>query len=160
MSGYVYLIGSPVFHWYKIGKSHVPAIRIKDLGILLPFKVEVVAVWKSDNYHNLERTLHEQCSACRINGEWFRFTDKQISDLLLEVGLPISGTMLNFSNIERDAAPDGHVPKLGFVKDLTDAEREERKNKAIAEKASRETCTECGRRLPRQSLGLVGQQRR
>jgi len=36
MIGYVYLIGSPTFGWYKIGKSRKPEIRIENLGILLP----------------------------------------------------------------------------------------------------------------------------
>ena len=41
MAGYVYLIGTPIFGWYKIGKSKTPEVRIKDLGILLPFKLHI-----------------------------------------------------------------------------------------------------------------------
>ena len=69
-SGYVYLIGSPIFGWYKIGKSITPEVRIKDLGILLPFKIHVIGVWGAKNHHQLERALHEIHKDRRINGEW------------------------------------------------------------------------------------------
>jgi len=54
MAGYVYLIGTPIFGWYKIGKSITPEIRVKDLGILLPFKIKVMAIWKAENHHLME----------------------------------------------------------------------------------------------------------
>ena len=72
--GYVYLIGTSVFGWYKIGKSITPEVRIKDLGILLPFKISVICVWKAENHHLLEKTLHELYAKNKINGEWFEFT--------------------------------------------------------------------------------------
>lgn len=56
MSGYVYLIGSPIFGWYKIGKSITPEVRIKNLGILLPFKIDIICIWKAENHHKLQRT--------------------------------------------------------------------------------------------------------
>ena len=74
MAGYVYFIGTPIFGWYKIGKSITPEVRIKDLGILLPFKIEVIAVWSAQNHHAMEKVLHEIYAANRINGEWFEFT--------------------------------------------------------------------------------------
>ena len=78
MAGYVYLIGTPIFNWYKIGKSVTPEIRIKDIGILLPFKVEVFAIWKADNHTLLEAILHEKYAEFRINGEWFGFTKNEV----------------------------------------------------------------------------------
>ena len=74
MAGYVYLIGTTTFGWYKIGKSKIPEIRIKDLGILLPFKIEIFGIWSADNHTLLEKTLHEIYAPHRINGEWFEFT--------------------------------------------------------------------------------------
>jgi hypothetical protein len=56
MTGFVYLIGSTTFGWYKIGKSITPEVRIQNLGILLPFKIEVIAVWKAANHHAMEKT--------------------------------------------------------------------------------------------------------
>ena len=55
--GYVYLIGSSRFGWYKIGKSRSATIRVQTLGILLPFKVEVFAVWMTDNPSAQHATL-------------------------------------------------------------------------------------------------------
>lgn len=75
--GYVYLIGTPVFGWYKIGKSKTPEIRIKDLGILLPFKIKILGVWEAQNHHLMESTLHEMYDERRINGEWFEFSKKR-----------------------------------------------------------------------------------
>ena len=76
MAGYVYLIGTPIFGWYKIGKSITPEVRVKDLGILLPFKIKVLGVWSAQNHHLMEQTLHEMYADHRINGEWFEFTTK------------------------------------------------------------------------------------
>lgn len=78
ISGYVYLIGTPIFGWYKIGKSKTPEVRVKDLGILLPFKIKVIGVWKAENHHLLESSLHEIYSEFRINGEWFEFQKKEV----------------------------------------------------------------------------------
>lgn len=81
MVGYVYLIGTPIFGWYKIGKAKTPKVRVKELGILLPFKVNVIGVWKAENHHLLEKTLHEIYAPQRINGEWFEFKGTQITQI-------------------------------------------------------------------------------
>lgn len=80
--GYVYLIGSTKFGWYKIGKSKIPEIRIRDLGILLPFRVEVIKIWKAEDHHSLEKLLHEIHNANKINGEWFEFSKIEIQQLI------------------------------------------------------------------------------
>lgn len=85
MTGYVYLIGSPKFGWYKIGKSIHPNIRIRDLGILLPFSIEVIALWKASNYSFLETMLHEKYAAQQINGEWFSFDLVQLRSIFEEM---------------------------------------------------------------------------
>ena len=103
MSGYVYLIGTTVFGWYKIGKSVSPEIRVRDLGILLPFKIQVIRVWQAENHHLMEKTLHEMYSANRINGEWFQFTKKQLKSMIDKIP---SETIVHgcdsFSNIDED----------------------------------------------------------
>jgi hypothetical protein len=110
-SGYVYLIGSPIFGWYKIGKSITPEIRIKDLGILLPFKIHIIGVWGAKNHHQLEQALHEIHKTRRINGEWFEFSKKEVYDEVFgklpeEVRVyPISNDkhfLDRFSNIDED----------------------------------------------------------
>jgi hypothetical protein len=71
--GYVYLIGSSRFGWYKIGKSKSAVIRVANIGILLPFKIEVFGVWGTCNESILESELHKTYKEHRINGEWFSF---------------------------------------------------------------------------------------
>lgn len=82
MSGYVYLIGTCTFGWYKIGKSKTPEVRIKDLGILLPFKIRVFRVWQAVDHSRMERALHEMYAENKINGEWFQFTKIQLAALI------------------------------------------------------------------------------
>lgn len=110
MAGYVYLIGTPTFGWYKIGKSISPEVRVKDLGILLPFKLSVIGIFKAEDHTLLERTLHEIYSNNRINGEWFEFTKKGVYSVFESIPpeaiiYPTQGikhSFDRFSNIEQD----------------------------------------------------------
>jgi hypothetical protein len=78
--GFVYLIGSRQFGWYKIGKSLTPEARVRNIGEFLPFIVEVFAIWKTDNHTLLETFMHGKFSNHRINGEWFSFTWDEAND--------------------------------------------------------------------------------
>lgn len=71
--GFVYLVGSERFGWYKIGNAKDATVRLEQLGILLPFKLEVFAIWKSENHHLLEKQAHRIFDSFRLNGEWFCF---------------------------------------------------------------------------------------
>lgn len=140
MAGYIYLIGSPKFHWYKIGRSKVPHLRVKNIGVLLPFKIELIATWFSSAERVMERELHEKYDAYRINGEWFLFDDKQVQKVLSEVPYAHIRSQVSFTNIEKDAAPSGQIITIKYKADLSDEEREIRKQKAIAERQKRNSC--------------------
>ena len=116
MRGYVYLIGSPRFQWYKIGKTSNAAIRVSQLGILLPFRIEVVAVWKAEAPSALERSLHEKHAANRINGEWFNFTETEIKAIIADMLHASTDVLSGFSNLQEDYAPEGKVIKFKFKK--------------------------------------------
>lgn len=73
--GFVYMIGSERYGWYKIGFSKNCEIRIDQLGILLPFKVELFAVWKSFDGLSLETEMHAKYRHFHIHGEWFSMND-------------------------------------------------------------------------------------
>jgi len=118
MTGYVYLIGNPTFGWYKIGKSITPEIRVQNIGVLLPFKIEVVGIWKSENHSRLEKHLHQTYDDFRINGEWFRFSKTQIQMLFdrLSEGVCVfrakehpESPFAKFSNIDRDCPEDSTI---------------------------------------------------
>ena len=113
--GYIYLIGSENFGWYKIGRSRVPTIRIEDLGILLPFKIEVFAVWQTSNSELVESIFHKLYSESNINGEWFSFNLSQLKNIVTAPG-PFDSYRVfpgekdnifcKFSNIEEDITID------------------------------------------------------
>lgn len=111
MAGYVYLIGNDKFHWFKIGKSKTPEVRVAHLGVLLPFKIKVFAIWKADNHHLMETSLHQIHADARINGEWFSFSDRRVQSIY--DAIPSEACIFwhkqqsvsayaSFSNIERD----------------------------------------------------------
>jgi hypothetical protein len=147
MSGYVYLIGTKIFGWYKIGKSKTPEVRIRDLGILLPFKIHVYAVWKANNHDLMEKALHELYAANRINGEWFQFTKVQLSSMMRKIPTETLVTMDverdHFSNIAEDSRQAEGAPYSGRVigvrveklrGDFTPEEREAKRDAAIERK--------------------------
>lgn len=82
MKGYVYLIGNSQFGWYKIGKSVRPNIRVKTVGVLLPFTISVFAVWESSDHSRMEAYLHRKFASLRIQGEWFRLSSLDVNYLL------------------------------------------------------------------------------
>ena len=108
--GYVYLIGSRRFGWFKIGKSLSPKLRIKNLGILLPFKIHVLSVWGTSNHTLLESLMHERYADKAINGEWFSFSSKDLLEIMDQPS-PFDGEQIfrfgekaeyHFSNIRKD----------------------------------------------------------
>lgn len=117
---YVYLIGSRNFGWYKIGKARRPAIRVSQLGILLPFRVALFGLWATCKGLTTERLMHEKYARYAINGEWFGIPLEDVvgmlrdeqpfdSSLLFSVFDPNTyenaqrlGIMAAFSNIEKD----------------------------------------------------------
>jgi hypothetical protein len=143
MTGYVYLIGTPIFGWYKIGKSKSPEVRIKNLGILLPFKIKVIGVWKAENHTLMEQTLHEMYRDHKINGEWFEFNKKEVVNIADSIPpasrvYPASGTLQEeldkFSNVDEDKKCSKRVIGLRVQKlrgDFSPEEREQKRNEAI-----------------------------
>lgn len=145
-SGYVYLIGSPIFGWYKIGKSITPEVRVTDIGVLLPFKLHVIGVWGAANHHEMERALHEIHKEKRINGEWFEFDKKEVYEKVFNA-IPaetriyptenLTGYLDKFSNIEEDRRKYGRVLGVRIQKlrgDFTPEEREARRIASMARK--------------------------
>lgn len=104
MAGHVYLIGSHLYSWFKIGRSKTPKVRITDIGILLPFKVEVVAIWQAENYVYLESLLHRKYRLNHINGEWFHFNKMELEALIFDVPYPMVQyqALTDFVNMEKD----------------------------------------------------------
>lgn len=130
--GYVYLIGTTVYGWYKIGKSKTPEVRVRDLGILLPFKIEVMAVWRAENHHLMETALHEMHAAHRINGEWFEFTKEKLGEVIAAVPADTLLPKSTFSNIHEDLKDGKRVLGVRKEKLRGDFTLEERAAKRAA----------------------------
>lgn len=143
-SGYVYLIGSPTFGWYKIGKSISPEIRVTDIGVLLPFKIHVIGVWGAANHHEMEKALHEIHKSKRINGEWFEFEKKEVYEKVFNA-IPVetriyptenlTGYLDKFTNIDADTKRSNKVLGIKVQKlrgNFTPEEREQKRQDAIA----------------------------
>lgn len=116
---YVYLIGSHKFCWYKIGKSTNAVMRVKTLGVLLPFKIELIALWSTNNCGCLEEYLHEQFRKNRINGEWFFFDRFELPDVVggswpWGAKLVTDHGLVGFTNLEEDKK----ISKYGPYKEL------------------------------------------
>lgn len=140
MGGYVYLVGNPIFGWYKIGKSKTPEVRVKDLGILLPFKLEVISVWAAVDHTLMEQTLHEMYVTNRINGEWFEFSREKVAELCKSIPIescifpsvsPLTEKLTSFSNIEKDTRNNKRVIGVRTQKLRGDFTEEERNQKRI-----------------------------
>jgi hypothetical protein len=121
MAGYVYLIGSRKYSWYKVGKTVNVKVRLADLRILLPFQVEVVAIWKTSGYHQLERQLHKRLASHRINGEWFSLKRSEVTAIVVDMAyLEVKDPALDFPNVEPESEKEHPF--------LSEEERELRKS--------------------------------
>ena len=123
-SGYVYFIGTERFGWYKIGQSHKAIIRIKDLGILLPFQIKIYAIWSTRDRFVSESLMHEKYTSHSINGEWFSFTQTDANELINEAQVfdmkltPPSSAAIKFSNIRWDVIKKGPNPGKLIKKEI------------------------------------------
>lgn len=141
MAGYVYLIGSKLFRWYKIGKSSNASIRVSQLGVLLPFTIEVVAIWKVENHHEVEKLLHEKYQDHKINGEWFKFEKPEVEKIvhdMRKLGVASLHSSVQFNNTARYISNGNLIKyKVKLKLDLPPEERERRKREAIAKRAAK-----------------------
>ncbi len=82
-NGYVYVIQDvDVTKRCKIGKTNYPARRLKEFGVIFPFKFEVLLVKKVDDAFEAESFLHSQFQRDRTRGEWFNLSDSQLHRIL------------------------------------------------------------------------------
>jgi Meiotically Up-regulated Gene 113 (MUG113) protein len=121
-SGYIYLLGSERFGWFKIGRSIEPVIRIENIGVLLPFRVEVFSVWAASDCVAAEVQMHRRYADNAINGEWFSFKRKEMilaknanypwfSEQVYSQGTVAHSSFSTFSNLAEDKIKYGPNPE-------------------------------------------------
>lgn len=80
--GYVYVIAAETEQrWYKVGRAQCPDDRLKQIGMLLPFPVRLVASYECPDAAAAEGEVHQLLAAQRINGEWFDLTDDDLAGI-------------------------------------------------------------------------------
>jgi len=92
--GYIYLIQAitPVNH-YKIGLSKEPVTRIESMGVKLPFPVETIHIFPTDDMTTTEKTLHENFADRRVNGEWFELDEGDV-DYICAIQAVVGGPVV------------------------------------------------------------------
>lgn len=58
-----------------------PTLRVEQLGILLPFPIDVLRIWEVPDCISGEKRLHEVFKHLKINGEWFALTNKEFVEI-------------------------------------------------------------------------------
>ena len=76
---YVYLIQSQEDGYYKIGVSKHPKKRVKQLQTGNSSELKLIESYQSEYANKIERTLHNQLTHCKKEGEWF---DMSLPDAL------------------------------------------------------------------------------
>jgi len=81
--GYIYLLAGREdgTGYYKIGRTKNPDSRIRQLGILLPYPVELEHLIPCENTRSAEKALHNAFAPRRTNGEWFILTEGDVEDI-------------------------------------------------------------------------------
>ena len=82
--GYVYIVQADN-GLFKIGKARKPKERVQQLGIKLPYELDVVLLLESGDYSKLEATLHQRFASKRVAGEWFALDEKDLQ-VIKEMG--------------------------------------------------------------------------
>src|SRR5437870_6473325 len=78
-AGDVYIIGSRVNGWYKIGRSTDARTRRRALQNGFPFTLETIATVRTRFSLGIEQRLHKQFAKERMHGEWFAFSNERLA---------------------------------------------------------------------------------
>lgn len=77
-SGWVYLVKAEELNQYKIGRSRTPDIRLKELQKQSPIKLTLIHLIECQDAAVAETYLHKRFAKCRVGGEWFELSNKDV----------------------------------------------------------------------------------
>jgi hypothetical protein len=75
---YIYLIRSQ--QCFKIGIANNPEVRILELQIGNPVKLELVVSYEFENADPVEWALHQKFAKKRVSGEWFALEQQEVDE--------------------------------------------------------------------------------
>lgn len=86
-SGYIYLIHARGTSRYKIGlTTRTVQERLAELNSSQSaFPLELIASAKFPNVHEVEKGLHQRYRLCRVHGEWFEFTKRDLRAVIEDI---------------------------------------------------------------------------
>lgn len=76
---FVYLIRSDLSGHYKVGIAKSIRSRMNQLQTGQSSTLTLIDSFESEYASKIEKTLHNLFSHCRLEGEWFEFSVKEIS---------------------------------------------------------------------------------
>lgn len=76
--GHLYFIGADVGP-IKIGCSHNPRARLKDLQTASPYRLRILAILEDGGHE--EAAYHKWFAADRLHGEWFDPSEKLLAEI-------------------------------------------------------------------------------
>jgi len=76
--GHLYFIGADVGP-IKIGCSHNPKARLKELQTASPYKLRILAILEDGGHE--EAAYHKWFAAHRLHGEWFEPSEKLLAEI-------------------------------------------------------------------------------
>jgi len=85
-AGFIYCLSDQLGH-YKLGLTRHLDQRISQLRTQPPFEIELVFAFKVLDVCAYERDLHRQYAHCRLRGEWFSLTPKDLQAIAEKAGI-------------------------------------------------------------------------
>lgn len=80
-SGYVYVLKAhkPFEACFKVGRTNNLGRRLHDFGVKLPYKVELVYSWRTNDCYRDESYVHDALLYERLEGEWFKLAEADLA---------------------------------------------------------------------------------
>ena len=92
--GYVYLVWSPKWKLYKIGRTIDLKRRMYQLQSERPFeRLRLVYAAEVGNQYETERLLHATVSDKHVLGEWFDLEESDIEEVLTKIQLSVTASL-------------------------------------------------------------------
>ena len=143
MAEYVYFLRDVNTGLTKIGKSIHPHARQKDLEYEFKTKLEPIAVAKTHNALELEKSLHERFKDSRVSGEWFdldkplKLAREVLADKLLDWSEAVRVTRKERKSFRLTMTPEaktvqGQLKEYAYKNDISLKEMGEKLNPSLS----------------------------